>query len=209
MSLSALSDLITARAAESATVAPATDAPATDAPAAPATDAPTLNALALTNARAAGAIAWQTKSGTVKQAHSEIAKAQAPRAARIVDAQQATLRALHNGQYRPFLRDLLDGLTPAAVAGLKAATHAAMATVINGVSYAPTGDVFATPNKALILALAAWARAPYGEKTVKGVTVQSPLKASKALTERLAVVVQFADDIAASEAAKLAGTESV
>lgn len=157
--------------------------------------------------RQQGAIVWQTKNGTVKSAHSATGQALAPRAARMADAQTKTLQALHNGQFRPLLRDIRAALTAPALAGLVAHVNGALATVVDGVTMAPVGDALAAPNKRAVLAVAEWARAPYGHKAVKGQAAPTivEVKQSKALAALLLPLVTYADEVAQQDAAQQAG----
>ena len=65
-------------------------------------------------------VTWATKSGATKSAHSATGAALAPKSARLSAAMSADLAMLQNGQFRPFLRDLADAMTPAIRAGLEA-----------------------------------------------------------------------------------------
>jgi len=77
--------------------------------------------LITTNAPAEhAAITWANKAGKTLIAHSHTAQAFAPKAARMAGAMSADLRALTNGQFRPFLADVRASLTKGDIKALTA-----------------------------------------------------------------------------------------
>ncbi len=73
---------------------------------------------ALATVAALAPLTWTTAKGQEKTAHSAIAQAHAPKAARLSAAQAADLSALNNGQYRPFMQSVRASLTKGEVAAL-------------------------------------------------------------------------------------------
>jgi hypothetical protein len=65
-------------------------------------------------------ITWANKAGKAQTAHSHTAQAFAPKAARMAGAMSADLRALTNGQFRPFLSDVRASLTKGDIKALTA-----------------------------------------------------------------------------------------
>ena len=140
-------------------------------------------------------VSWTTKSGTTKSAHSATGAALAPKAARLTAAMESDLAMLRNGQFRPFLRDLADAMTPAIHAGLEAHMRAHWAHAINvsndvavlrsaGVALAG-GDILPA-NKAGLLALAGF--------------MASPTKATGPAKARVYVPAEFKGKLAALSA---------
>lgn len=128
------------------------------------------NALVTLNTPAT--LEWATKNGTVKRAHSEASQSRAPSVARHAVADVATLAALQNGQYKPFLADVRGACSQAHAASLVATVANALATVVDGVPMAPAGDVLTTANKRTARAVAEWLQAPQTQRTVKGSIVR-------------------------------------
>ena len=117
----------------------------------------------------AALVTWATKSGTAKSAHSSTGAALAPKSARMSAACEADLTMLKNGQFRPFLRDLADSMTPAIRAGLEAHMRAHWAHAIHesddvqtirAAGVALAGGDLLPANKAGLLALASFMSNP-------------------------------------------------
>jgi hypothetical protein len=110
-------------------------------------------------------LSWATKGGQVKTAFSAVGAALAPRAARITAAQTATVNQLKNGQFRPFIRDVVAAFAGGKLAGLRAAVTTALTiTTPEGVVMVPAGDAFATMNKTILTAVGEWLQSPINGK---------------------------------------------
>jgi hypothetical protein len=106
-------------------------------------------------------LSWATKGGQVKTAFSAIGAALAPRAPRITAAQLQTVNQLKNGQFRPFIRDVVSSFSGTKLAGLRAAVTASLTiTTPEGVVMVPAGDAFASSNKAILTAIGQWLQSP-------------------------------------------------
>lgn len=78
----------------------------------------TIATIAAAPVAALAPLTWTTAKGQEKTAHSAIAQAHAPKAARLTAAQAADLHALNNGQYRPFMQSVRASLSKAETANL-------------------------------------------------------------------------------------------
>ncbi len=134
------------------------------------------------------ALVHTSPKGVQRTYNSEAAQSRAPSATRHAVADHATLRALVSGQYVPFLRDVRGACSAAHAAGLVHAVSQALATVQDGITMVPTGDVLAVSNKKTARAVAQWLQNPTTEKVVKGVTTREakPLPKGKAYLSAIA-----------------------
>lgn len=112
-------------------------------------------------------LAWSTKNGTARSAHTESAQARAPRSARLERADSDTLQSLKNGVYRPFLQDVRSALTRPQSESLSGVVSASLSTLVDGVAMAPIGDVLTTVNKRAVIAFCEYLQNPV--VTIKGV----------------------------------------
>lgn len=115
----------------------------------------TVTALAPVAAPAALApLSWTTAKGQEKTAHSAIAQAHAPKAARLTAAQAADLSALNNGQYRPFMQTVRASLSKAEIAALMDAPDFSLAPTGKAGVLAALGAISAQWDKSAAAAAA-------------------------------------------------------
>ena len=128
-------------------------------------------ALALTDNQS---LTWTNKAGKTLAAHSATAQAFAPRSARVSAAHAATVQQLKNGQFRPFLRDLIGALSATMQAGLSDAVFKGMARDVDGIQMVPAEATLKpeAANKLVMQAAAMWAVNPYTVKKAKGGVIE-------------------------------------
>ena len=122
-------------------------------------------------------LTWATKAGTIKAAHTAAAIARAPAAVRTGEADAKTVAQLLNGQYRPFLSDVLGACSKGHLIALEYAVRAALTTTVDGVPMVPSGNVLAVVNRKAVAGFVAWLANPTA--VIKGVEQSKPLPKGK------------------------------